>query len=127
MATNPRHSFRVRRNKYKAIKVVDPVDGKFDSKAEYARWLELKAMEKAGEVQELRRQVPYPLEVDGKLVGKYVADFVYCTNKGFQMVVEDVKGIITPMFRWKEKHLKIQYGIDITIIGKVAKKKKKRP
>jgi hypothetical protein len=33
-------------------------------------------------------------------------------------VVEDVKGMRTPMYRWKKKHVEAQYGITITEVGR---------
>ena len=48
------------RNKYHNRKY--SADGEvFDSKREYQRWQELKLLEKAGEIAELRRQVPFEL------------------------------------------------------------------
>ncbi|HNF63328.1 MAG TPA: DUF1064 domain-containing protein [Rhodocyclaceae bacterium] len=68
----------------------------FDSKAEAARYLALQAMERAGEISDLRLQVEFvllpPQDVDGhKERGvKYVADFTYLDQSG-RLVVEDVK------------------------------------
>ena len=84
------------RNKYHAKKC--EWDGEvFDSKKELQRYKELKLLEKAGEIQNLRRQVKYVLipsqRIDGKVVERevvYKADFVYEENG--QTVVEDVKG-----------------------------------
>lgn len=119
-------------SKFHAIKVIDPVDGKFDSKAEYARWVELKLLAKKGEIKDLQRQVPFALYARSYIlgddkkceVGKYVADFTYINSDG--LVVEDVKGVITPMFRWKAKHFAIQYGFPITVVGNVKKSGGKR-
>ena len=48
------------RNKYHNQKY--SADGEvFDSKKEFQRWQELKILEKAGEISELRRQVPFEL------------------------------------------------------------------
>lgn len=118
-------------SKFRAVKVIDPVDGKFDSKAEYARWVELKLLEKAGRISQLMRQRAFPLEVvdhQGKpqVIGKYVSDFTYFRESDGELEVEDVKGVITPMFRWKSKHFLIQYGFPITIIGNVKKRKPKK-
>lgn len=71
---------------------------RFDSVKEYNRWNELKLMEKAGNISDLRRQEPYELQPafhrDGKTYMPivYVADFVYKDITG-QTVIEDVKGI----------------------------------
>ena len=81
----------------------------FDSKKEYRRYLELKTMEEAEVISELKRQVKYVLipaqrepdtigkrggKIKGKLIERecsYVADFVYKDSQG-NTVVEDVKG-----------------------------------
>src|SRR5437016_3951103 len=67
-------------------------DGWFDSQRELRRWQELKLLEKAGQILNLRRQVKFELiPKEGSLRAiKYVADFVY-EEKGKQ-VVEDSKG-----------------------------------
>ncbi len=112
-------AMRARRSKYGAVRC--EVDGiKFASQAEARRYQELRLLEKAGEVFNLLMQVKFPLEVVGccypptQVIGNYVADFVYFTNKSLtRRVVEDVKGFRTPMYRWKKKHVEAQYGIEI--------------
>ncbi len=84
----------------------------FDSKGELARWEELRLLERAGEVSELRRQVRYDLAVEGVKVGTYVADFSYLDHKG-RHVVEDFKGVRTPVYRLKKKLMLAIYGIHI--------------
>lgn len=99
-------------SKYKNVKTV--VDGSvFDSKAEARRWTVLKAMQAAGQITDLRRQVPFPLVANGLVIGKYEADYTYNSDGVF--IVEDCKGVKTAMFRWKAKHFKAQYGFEIKI------------
>jgi hypothetical protein len=90
------------------------VDGiRFDSKREANRYMELKLLEKAGAIKDLRRQVPYIL-IDKSCYGraiKYVADFVYLENG--QLVVEDVKGVRTPVYKLKKRLMAEVYGIEI--------------
>ncbi len=83
------------RNKYGAKATT--VDGvAFDSKAEAQRYLQLKAMEKAGEIVDLKLQVRFPLIPAQDKAGRkerevvYVADFTYTTRDGV-FVVEDTK------------------------------------
>lgn len=74
------------------------VDGQiFDSKKEANRYKELRLLEKAGEIYDLRRQVKFKLiptqrdEVTGEVVERecsYKADFVY--EEAGETVVEDV-------------------------------------
>lgn len=85
----------------------------FDSRAEYARWLELKLLEKAGKIRDLQKQVPFPLEVNGALICTYIADFTYITVPQERYVVEDVKGVRTAIYRLKKKLMKALEDVDI--------------
>jgi len=98
--------------------------GTFDSKKEYQRWKELQLLERAGEIEELIRQVKFELiptqRIDGKCVERsmdYIADFVY--RKDGETVVEDVKGYRDPSsagyakFVIKRKMMLYRYGIRI--------------
>lgn len=90
------------------------VDGiRFDSKREANRYMELKLLERAGIIKGLKRQVPYIL-IDKSRYGraiKYVADFVYLENG--QLVVEDVKGVRTPVYKLKKRLMAEVYGIEV--------------
>ncbi len=98
-------------HKYRAVRT-KVGDLTFDSKKEARRYGELVALQAAGKISGLRFQVPFKLHAgNGNLIGKYVADFVY--DEAGRVVVEDVKGFKTPMYRWKKKHLKAEYGIEI--------------
>lgn len=117
MRDNPAERTK-RSQKYGNQKVVD-AGTTFDSKAEHRRWQYLVMLEKAGEIRNLSRQVPYeliPAQVSPS--GKkhrptaYLADFVYQTAAG-QTVVEDVKGAVTPEFRLKRKLMLHVHGIEI--------------
>lgn len=98
-------------SKYGAIRTV--VDGTtFDSKAEAARYEVLRLLEQQGEISELELQPRYPLHANGVKLGTYVADFRYREADG-TLVTEDVKGVRTPLYTWKSKHLRAEYGITI--------------
>ena len=85
--------------KYRNKKAV--VNGiKFDSKKEAARYNELRLLERAGAIQNLKTQVKFVLipsqKINGKTVERecaYKADFVYTQNG--KTVVEDTKGYRT--------------------------------
>ena len=107
-------------NKYGAKKIKDPATGYvFDSKKEFVRWCELRLLERAGKISNLQRQVKYVLipsqkDPNGKVLERevsYVADFVYIDNALGQVVVEDVKGYKTDVYRLKKKLLLWVYGI----------------
>ena len=112
----------MRKHKYSAVATV--VDGiRFASKAEARRYQELRLLERAGEIKELELQPKYPLHapVKGRTnvferVGEYRADFRYREGPQGLLVIEDVKGVRTDMFRWKKKHFEIQYGLSLTEI-----------
>lgn len=97
------------------------VDGiTFDSAKEAQRWAELKLLERAGQIFELQRQVPFVLvpkqERDGKVIERpvvYRADFVYTENG--KEVVEDVKSTATKTKEYilKRKLMLWEYGIQI--------------
>ena len=121
------------RAKYGNRKVV--VDGiTFDSKKEAQRYTELKSLEKAGKITGLQLQREFELipaqrehtnEIyekgpnkgrfkPGKLLERkcsYIADFVYWD--GFEMVVEDTKGMRTKEYIIKRKLMLYKYGIRI--------------
>jgi len=86
---------------------------RFDSRKECHRWQELKLLEKAGQIKNLRRQVKYELipKQDGERSCDYYADFVYDENG--QTVVEDCKGVRTDVYRIKRKLMLYRYGVKI--------------
>lgn len=97
------------------------IDGiRFDSRKEANRFYQLRLMERAGEISNLRRQVEYELipaqkTPAGRAVRpvKYVADFVYDDHG--KTVVEDVKGVKTREFQLKSKLMLWRYGIVVEI------------
>lgn len=110
---------RVSGNKYHNERIL--VDGEvFDSKKEYRRYEELRLLERAGQISDLRRQVPFELVprqiANGKVVEravKYIADFTYRENG--QFVVEDVKSDATrtDAYKIKKKLMLIVHGVRI--------------
>ena len=97
-----------RRNKYNAKKTV--VDGiEFDSIREADRYCELKLLEKAKEIRNLELQPRFLLQDKFKdKMGtthrkiEYVADFMY-VDKDDKRIVEDVKGVMTDVYKLKKK------------------------
>ena len=104
------------RNKYRAKKTV--VDGiTFDSKAESERYKKLKERADKEEITHLELQPKFKCEIGGKLICTYKADFRYFeqTLSGTRLVVEDVKGFKTPVYRLKKKLVEALYpGVTIT-------------
>lgn len=105
-----------KQSKYRNKKVI--IDGiEFPSKKEGNRYQELKLMQRAGIITDLRMQVPYIL-VPAFNLGKkryrnmsYVADFVYKENG--KEVVEDTKGFRTDVYKIKKKLMAYIYQIEI--------------
>jgi hypothetical protein len=98
------------------------VDGyTFASKAEARRYQELKLLQQAGEIRDLTIRRRFPLRCPGSngdalTVSYYEDDFDYWHIATRKRVVEDVKGVRTPVYRLKRKWLKLEYGIDIVEI-----------
>jgi len=81
-------------SKYNAVKT--EVDGYvFDSKAEARRYSELKLLEKNGDLQDLTLQPVFHIQINGKKICKYFADFQYYDTVDRVYIVEDVKGVKT--------------------------------
>jgi hypothetical protein len=92
------------------------VDGiKFDSKREAARWKALGLLLAAGRIRNLEHHKAYKLQVGGKLICRYEADFVYeeYAHGVWATIVEDCKGYRTPVYRLKRKLMEAVHGIEI--------------
>lgn len=118
MRDTPVEKVQRRGQKYGNEKVVDR-GRRFDSKAEHRRFVHLELLERAGEIADLKCQVEFelipelPKPSGGKeRATKYLADFTYRDRKG-RLVVEDVKGAVTPEFRLKRKLMLHVHGIEI--------------
>lgn len=110
-----------RSSKYNNVRVRS--DGyTFDSKAEAARYEQLKLMEQAGRISDLRVHPTYELQPrtvrpNGLILRPitYEADFAY-TSRGRQ-IVEDVKGVETDVFKLKAKMFRYHYpDLDLRIL-----------
>ena len=111
----------VRDTKYRAVPTT--IDGiRFDSRTEAARYGELCILQRAGEIQGLEvhprfELVPKVTLKDGRRCRaiSYVADFAY-QEKG-RRIVEDVKGVKTPMFQLKANLFQRRYeDVDFRIV-----------
>ena len=91
------------------------VDGiRFASQREARRYQQLRLLEQQGQIAVLELQRKFCLVVNGRHVCDYVCDFCYTrlTPPG-GLVVEDAKGVKTPVYRLKKKLLLACYGIEI--------------
>ena len=97
----------------------------FDSAKEWRRNQELETLQRAGEISELNRQVPFVLMPSYTISDettkqgfrtireiRYIADFTYRLKDGTR-IIEDVKGMQTDVFKLKRKLLerKIALGV----------------
>jgi len=113
--------YQRRKNKFNAKKT-EFMGFVFDSKWEAERYGQLHAMERAGAIRDLKRQVKYVITINDQKICQYVADFVY-TDMGIDgetplEIVEDAKGVETPEFKIKKKLMKAIHNIDIKISKK---------
>lgn len=109
-----------KQSKYKNKKIL--IDGiEFDSRLEANRYFQLKILEKAKEIKDLRRQVKFELQESYKKNNKriqainYVADFVYYDFRKNKTIVEDTKGFKTEIYKLKKKIFEYKYK-DLEII-----------
>lgn len=100
-------------NKYGSRKMKAPDGQVFDSVKEYYRWGCLRLMERAGAISDLKRQVKFELipKQKGERPCYYIADFTYMENG--ELVVEDVKGVRTEVYKIKKKLMLWVHGIMI--------------
>ena len=111
-------------NKYRNRKII--VDGiEFDSKLEAKKYRELKLLEKAGLIKNIRRQVKFELQPKYKKNNKsirsinYVADFTYYDVKKGKLIIVDTKGFKTDVYKLKKKMFEYIYPkLEITEIRK---------
>lgn len=97
---------RFPRNKYRAKPV--EIDGfRFASKAEARRYQELLLLEKARKITKVTLQPAYIITINDHKICKVIGDFHYTENG--KIVVEDVKGMDTPLSRLKRKLVKACY------------------
>jgi len=103
---------RKKKHKYNAKKII--IDGiKFDSIKEGRRYEDLKLMVRSGDISNLELQPVILLQpgfiCHGKRIRKitYKADFKYIENG--KIIIEDVKGCKTAVYRLKWKMAQYQY------------------
>lgn len=95
----------------------------FDSKREARRYGDLVLLERAGKISGLTLQVPFVIAPGVRLHGekrarpavRYVADFVY-SHPVDGAVVEDSKGMDTPMSRLKRHLMATVLGVYVRCV-----------
>lgn len=103
-------------NKYRNLRT-EYAGRVFASKKEAGRYAELELMERAGIVRNLRTQVQFTCIVNEQLICKYIADFTYldlnAKTQCWDEIVEDTKGVRTPLYKLKAKLVKALHGVTI--------------
>jgi len=103
------------KNKYGAIKTV--VDGvTFASRKEASHYALLKQKRDKNEICDLQLQPKFPIIYQGVKICTYIADFKFLDLQTRKYVVQYVKGILTPVFRIKQKLVKAFHGVEIEIV-----------
>ena len=87
----------------------------FASKGEARRYQELRLAIRAGAITDLTLHNRYPLVVNGVHVGIYEDDFSYKDGSG-ETIIEDFKGVQTPLFKLKRKLLEALYDVKLTLV-----------
>ena len=104
-------------NKYHNTKVYCKDENVFfDSKKEHDHYHKLKLLERAKEISSLKLQPVFELQPSFKKNGKtyqkitYKADFTYFDNRLNKVIIEDVKGFKTDVYKIKKKMFEYKYS-----------------
>lgn len=101
---------------------------RFASAKEAGRYRELLLLERAGAISDLEIQPKFPLTCGGEPVllksrrcpngrkATYYADFRYFDVAQQRHIVEDVKGMDTPVSKLKRAMVAAEHGVEIVII-----------
>lgn len=87
----------------------------YDSKRECEYAKELDILKMAGKIRDWKRQVDYPLHVNGIKICTYRADFEVYDGFTSPRVI-DIKGFLTPVARIKLLLVKAVYGITVEVV-----------
>src|ERR1041384_273040 len=104
-------------NKYRNKKT--ELDGYvFDSKREANRWSELVLLQRGGQIKDLQRQVKLSIDIHNEHICDYIADFQFyekmqTVDGGWKLILEDAKGMKTPVYNLKKKLVHAIYGYAI--------------
>lgn len=94
---------------------------KYRSQREAKRHQDLLLLQRAGHIAGLTREVPFVIAPAVRIEGekrarpavRYVADFLYSDARTGRIVVEDAKGMQTPVYRLKKHLLATVYNIHV--------------
>lgn len=110
--TSPQVSIEREKKAGKYGNVKTEIDGiEFASRKEAGRYGALKLLQVAGAISDLQIKRRYTLAVNGVRICEYEDDFNYL-EKG-KRIIEDTKGMRTPLYKLKKKLLKACLGLEI--------------
>lgn len=113
-------------NKFRAIKDECSAGHIHDSKMEARRCADLMALEAVGRITHLQQQPEFHVEINGRHVCTYRADFQYRMADSGLPIVEDCKGMATPVFNLKRKLVEAAHpGTVITLYPPKKRKARK--
>ncbi len=95
-------------NKYGAKRV-----GAYDSKKEARRAQELALLQQAGLIAGLEHHPVFSIDVAGIHICRYEADFRYQDKESGRVIIEDVKGMRTEIYKLKKKLVLAVHGLEI--------------
>jgi hypothetical protein len=92
----------------------------FQSKMEMHRYEFLLEMLRLNLIDDLERQVPYPVVVNGRKICTYKSDFNYRVVLTGEKIIEDVKGARTAVYKLKKKLVEAIHGITLTEVTRAT-------
>lgn len=112
----PKPGRKPKRSKYNAKG--EHIDGHwFASQSEAVRYRQLRDMAANGYIEDLELQPSFRVSINNQLICTYRADFGYrvvdTQGETIASYIEDVKGMITPVYTMKRKMVVAQYNIEI--------------
>lgn len=112
-AARVRNKVKAARSKYgNKPQIVDGI--RFASILEAKRYGELKLLQRANLITDLKIHSYWPLTVNGHHVCDYQDDFNYVED-GLR-IIEDTKGVVTPDCRIKLALMKAVHGVDVKLV-----------
>lgn len=103
-----------KKSKYKSRRV--KIDGiAFASTREGKRYMDLRLLERAGEISMLTCQPKYPIVINDIPICTVILDFSYIDKSG-ETIIEDVKGLDMVVSKLKRKLVKACHGIEVRLI-----------
>lgn len=121
-SAQPKEQIKRKGSKY-GNRIFKNDEGTWHSEYEYQCWVILKSFQRKGDIQDLKRQVDYPFELNGVYITKYVADFEFkkMIDNELKLFVVDAKSEATRKFqryKWQCKMMLAWYDIEIKELTK---------